>query len=255
MKFEDTEYPQLSKNHLADLKKLKQKKYRHLEAKTLAEGINLLEQLWSNGIKPLEIITSNPLEKDFPLPKFSGSIYMAKPHEIEQLADTETPQPIIGIYAIPEFTVKEFRLAVYLDGIRDPGNLGTIFRICAAFKADAVILSPDCCEVFSPKVIRASLGSVFWIPSMTADSNWLAEQTAEKAGLVMHGNVRLKDYKPDTNKPVILIVGSEGSGISSDTTKELTTLLRIPISDKMESLNAAVAAGIALYEISERFSG
>jgi TrmH family RNA methyltransferase len=180
-------------------------------------------------------------------------VLLSKPHEINQLADTENPQPVIGIYAIPEHEIKDYKLALYLDGIHDPGNLGTVFRTASAFEVDAIFLSPDCCEVWSPKVIRASLGSVFWLPSEVADAAKLAEQKAEKAGLMMNGKVSLKEFNPDKTKPLILVIGSEAHGISHDVLAVLTQTVRIPISQKMESLNAAVSAAIALYEIRARF--
>jgi TrmH family RNA methyltransferase len=255
MNSEQATFPQLSKNHLAELKKLHQKKFRHLEGRTLAEGMNLIEQLHANGINPLQLITdqSEMVQKLFRT--YRCEVLLAKPHEIGQLAETETPQPLIGVYFIPEPVIKQYDTALYLDGIRDPGNLGTVFRTASAFGIDAIFLSADCCEVWSPKVIRASLGSVFWLPSITADSAWLKEQKAEKAGLVMDGSILLKDFVPDKTLPLILVIGSEGSGISTEIAELLTVTLSIPISDRMESLNASVAAAIAMYETCVRKSG
>jgi RNA methyltransferase, TrmH family len=244
---------ELSKNHLAELLRLKQKKYRQQESRTLVEGFNLVEQLVHNGFMPDELITSSP-ELVFQLLKGKNCIaYHAKEFEIAKLTETETPQPLVGVFPIPNLRISKYQRLVYLDGIRDPGNLGTIFRTVAAFGWDGVALSNDCCEVFSPKVIRASLGSVFWIPSQTGDSKWLASQAALKIGLLTDGEIKLPDIKPEQGKPMILIIGSESTGISTEIRQELTLEAVIPISDKMESLNAAVAAGIAIYAISNRF--
>ncbi len=243
---------ELSKNHLHELKKLKQKKYRLESNQTLAEGFNLIEQLAANGIFPEEIIAGD-IAKALSIPNLRCKILLARPHELETLADTETPQPMLGIYAIPSTGFEDYRMALYLDGIRDPGNLGTIFRSAAAFGLDGVVLSQDCCEVFSPKVIRASLGSVFWVPSLTAGPEWLQRQDALKAGLSSNGSSSLRDFRIDKSKQLIIVMGSESRGISPEIRALLDAEVRIPISDRMESLNAATATGIALYEMAGRF--
>jgi len=250
MRFEqDLRILPLSKSHLSELKKLKQKKFRRLENQTLVEGRNLIEQLIANGFAPEEIITSSAESVSEILGKTKCDIYTAKPHEINELTDTETPQPIASVYEIPQFSITEYKVVLYLDGIRDPGNLGAIFRTAAAFSVGGIVLSPDCCEVFAPKVVRASLGSVFFLPSEVCEPSWLKTQSAEKICLVMDGSISLQDLKLDKTKPVIVIIGSEGSGISEEVLSSADQKVCIPISKKMESLNAAVSAGIAVYEI------
>lgn len=242
----------LSKSHLSELKKLKQKKFRRLENQTLVEGRNLIEQLIANGFEPEEIITSSAEAAS----EFSGKtkcdIYTAKPHEINELTDTETPQPFAAVFEIPQFIIEKYQVILYLDGIRDPGNLGAIFRTAAAFGVDGIVLSPDCCEVFAPKVVRASLGSVFFLPSEVREPAWLKTQSAQKVALVMDGNTRLQELIISNNKPVIVIIGSEGSGISEEVLSSAGQKVSIPIAEKMESLNAAVSAGIAVYEITNK---
>lgn len=245
---------ELSKNHLKELKKLHQKKFRKSEQKTLVEGLNLIDQLLHNGLVPLEIITSDPDTVVSKFKAFKCPVYSAKKHEIMQLAETETPQPIVAVISIPDFILVDYKIILYLEGIQDPGNLGTIFRTAAAYNLDGIVLSPDCCEVFSPKVIRSSLGSVFLIPSITADKEWLSKQHAEKIGLIVSGETTIKNIHIQSEQSLIIVIGSEGSGISKEILPLLTQTASIPISTKMESLNAAVAAGIALYEITGRFS-
>jgi len=244
----------ISKIHLQELQKLHQKKFRKTEQKVVVEGWNLIEQLIYNRIYPMEIITSQPDMLQGKLIEQDCRFYSALEHEIAKLADTETPQPILAVYPIPEFNLTNYQIILYLDGIQDPGNLGTIFRIAASFNLDGIALSPTCCEVFSPKVIRASLGSVFWIPSISADANWLHAQKAEKVGLIAKSKTKLCELSLAKAKQVIIVIGSEGNGIGTEVGAELTHEVSIPISRQMESLNAAVAAGIAVYEISRAFS-
>lgn len=246
--------PTLSKNLLGSLLQLKQKKYRKLTGKTLAEGANLLEQLIGNGMLPELLVTTEPDKAVQLLGGRDIPVYTARENELKKLTETETPQPWVGVYAIPDAEIKAYKNLVYLDGIRDPGNLGAIFRIAAAFDLDGIVLSEDCCEVFSPKVVRASLGSVFWIAHQVAGYDWLQAQPADIVGLVMDSPVRITEYKrKDVSKPLIVVVGSEGAGIRSEVAKVITQRLSIPISQKMESLNASVAAGIALFELMGRF--
>jgi TrmH family RNA methyltransferase len=242
----------LSKIHLSELKKLQQKKFRSLEKQVLVEGWNLIEQLIANGIKPIKVISTQPDEVLHKLSGLDCPVISAKEQELRSLAETETPQAIIAVYKIPLFTISSYRAMLYLDGIQDPGNLGAIFRIAAAFNLDGIALSQDCCDVFSPKVIRASLGSVFWRPSITADENWLKKQAVNKIGLMANSDLKLADLQLEQEKPILIVIGSEGNGIRNNVRAELTSEVSIPIAKQMESLNAAVAAGIAIYEISQR---
>ncbi len=246
--------PPLSKNLLSSLLQLKQKKFRKLTGKTLTEGVNLLEQLISNGIQPELLVTTEPEKAKQLLAGHDIPVYTAKEHELAKLAETESPQAWVGVYSIPTFNIQTYKRLVYLDGIRDPGNLGAIFRIAAAFDLDGIVLSEDCCEVFSPKVVRASLGSVFWIAHKIAGYDWLQQQPAEIVGLAMDRSVSITEFKrKDVTKPLIVVVGSEGEGIRAGADKAIGQRVSIPISDKMESLNAGVAAGIALFELTARF--
>jgi TrmH family RNA methyltransferase len=242
----------ISKAYCHELKKLHQKKFRRLENKTLVEGLNLIEQLHSNGVFPIEIVCKGTEA----LPKFVNEadtmIWTAKEPEYQYLSDTDNPQPIMAVFNIPLFEIKTYRAILFLDGIQDPGNLGTIFRIAAAFNFDGIVLSSGCCEVFSPKVIRASLGSVFWVPSIVVDESWLAKQKAIKIGMDSHSKSSIEDINLKQNEPIILVIGSESSGIAESLKPELTHTVSITISNKMESINAAVATGIAAYIVSKQ---
>jgi len=249
----DSQMEPLSKSLFAELKKLQQKKYRKAEGQVPVEGKNLVEQLLDNGRLPLMAITSESETAMFLQAKGVQRIYQAKPHEISRLADTETPQDLVCIYPIPSFTLEKYRILLYLDGIQDPGNLGTIFRTSAAFNIDGIVLSPDCCEVFSPKVIRASLGSVFWHPSKVAGSEWLSLQEADKTGLAVSGGIGLKDFEFSAERSLIIVMGSEGSGIRPEVERCLDRKVTIHIAAEMESLNVSVTTGIVLYEIYSRF--
>lgn len=250
MKGNTAQIAPLSKNHWTELKKLKQKNYRKEQQKTLVEGLNIIEQLIDNGLQPLELLTTEKQAERELLKRLNCPVYTTNEHQLSALTETESPQGMVALYDIPEHSIKQFKTALYLDGIRDPGNLGTIFRLVAAFAWDGIFLSPDCCEVFSPKVIRASLGSVFWIPASVNDIQWLSEQKAEIAGLTMTDAIDIRKFKRQKDMPFILVIGSEAAGINPSIQKIVSSKISISMKGRMESLNAAVATGIALFKLS-----
>jgi TrmH family RNA methyltransferase len=168
---------------------------------------------------------------------------------MQRICDSDSPPQIAGLYSIPNETISEFRSAFYLDGISDPGNMGTIFRIAAAFGIECILISPSCCEVASPKVIRSSLGAVYKVPFRTCAATELKAMDTKVIALDMAGKQFLHDYSPD-DKPFVMAIGSEAHGLSQDVTAIATLSLRIEMQGDMESLNAAVCAGICAYQIS-----
>lgn len=251
-KSDKTAIEPISKAHFKTLKELLQKKHRLEEGRTLVEGLNLIEQLLANGLMPREVITSNSAVLPKEVFAHKVKIYSAKETELQALSETKNPQSLIAVYDIPVFEIDNYDAVLYLDGIQDPGNLGTIFRTAAAFGFNAIILSRGCSEVFSPKVIRASLGSVFWIPSMTADTDWLQQQKAVKLGLDASSKKRINELNKEIKKPVVLVIGSESQGLNPEVKEALDYCVSIPMSNEMESLNAAVATGIAAYYVAQK---
>ncbi|MDD2332295.1 MAG: RNA methyltransferase, partial [Candidatus Cloacimonetes bacterium] len=138
----------------------------------------------------------------------------------------------------------------YLDGISDPGNMGTIFRSVAAFGIEAVFLSPACCEVFSPKVIRSSLGSVFWVKHERIEDERLFSDKHDLISIIQDGAILLQDYEASSTTPSIYIIGSEANGIRQELLTRSQTNLRLQMMGRMESLNASVTAGIVCWWLS-----
>lgn len=226
------------------LAKLKQKKYRQSEKQVVIEGRRIIEQLLNWGIRAEELYIS---EYSFALP--AKSVYLANSVAMQRICDSDSPPQIAGLYSIPEETYAKFKSAFYLDGISDPGNLGTIFRIASAFGIESLLLSPGCCEVASPKVIRSSLGAVYKVPFRTCTATELKAMETKVIALDMAGKQSLRDYSPD-DTPYVMAIGSEAHGLSQDVTAIATLSLRIDMPGDMESLNAAVCAGICAYQIS-----
>lgn len=159
----------------------------------------------------------------------------------DQMSDTQTPQGVLGITAIScLFSIPLHGQYVYCDRIQDPGNLGTIIRTALCFGFSGVIVSDGTTDPFSPKVVRSSMGAVFRIPIIISDcvSN-LPLIVAD-----MQGD-DIRQFIPPQN--YILVVGNEGQGVSPELQAKALQSIRIPI--QFESLNAAVAAAVCMYQL------
>ena len=234
----------ISKTHLKDLMKLKQKKYRDISGTVLVEGVRLIKQLVENNIQILELITTDPNlnEQQYPAKK----CVLVENWQMEKLSSTLNPQKTSAVIPIefPPLVKDEF--LIYLEDIQEPGNLGAIFRTALAAGIDGIVLSPDCCELSNPKVIRSSLGAVFSLPSKVKPISWLIKQEATIISTTSHQAEDIFDVSMPNGKK-ILVLGSEAHGISDEIIASSTYKVKIPISEKIESLNVAVAAGICIY--------
>ncbi|MDZ4182661.1 MAG: RNA methyltransferase [Candidatus Cloacimonadaceae bacterium] len=238
---------ELSKARLKELAKLKQKKYREVEQRVVVEGKRTIMQLLDMGVKPLEIYIAEGTET--PVTDPNVPVYILNQHDLTRLCDTIHPQTIAALYDIPQGGSFDFHVAFYLDGINDPGNLGTIFRVASAFGIDGIMLSPDCCEAMSPKTIRASLGAVFQVPWAIVSHHELRSNSAGLVYADMHGKTAMQDFRVPQEGALILAIGSEAQGLSQEIKALAIHSLRIGMKSGMESLNAAVAAGIIAHHI------
>lgn len=170
------------------------------------------------------------------------------------VADTESPQGIVFVcrgesLALPE-TLEGKRYLV-LDGVQDPGNVGTIWRTADAFGADGLILCGSCADPHSPKTVRSTMGAIFRMPVYEAT----LEETAEKlaaAGIPLY-TTALRDDTVDVREVSLsraaVIIGSEGRGVSNLALELCQKTVKIPMMPRCESLNAAVAASVVLWEM------
>ena len=174
---------------------------------------------------------------------------------LSRISDTESPQGIaalvtyssIGIY---DLQFKSEPLLAACDGISDPGNLGTIIRVSDAAGADAVVILPGTCDPLSPKTVRATAGSIFNIPVVTAGHSEFADYLNSKKIDLIVTDVKAQNslYSSNLKKAVALAFGNEARGVSAALLNSASGALRIPIPGKAESLNVATAAAVCLYE-------
>jgi TrmH family RNA methyltransferase len=166
------------------------------------------------------------------------------------LADTETPQGIAAEIEIPEFPADAEAVAqcVFLDGVGDPGNLGTILRSAAAFGVPEVVLGGGCADPWAPKVLRAAMGAHFSLrlPETADLPGRFAAFAGDRLCTVPHGGTPL--HAVDLRGPHAWAFGSEGRGVRDTVVAVATRQVCIPMAEAAESLNVAVAASICLYE-------
>lgn len=170
----------------------------------------------------------------------------------ESVSDTKTPQGILAVAKAVSHTLGEFSAEsriLILDGIRDPGNMGTIIRTAEAMGIGSVFLTGGCADVFSPKVLRSAMGSALRTAFYSIDYAEIAE--LKKMGYRLYSAALSEKSIPLFNarssEKTALVIGNEASGISDEILEASDFLVKIPMSGKIESLNAASAAAIIMY--------
>ena len=176
---------------------------------------------------------------------------LVSPELLEYAADTETPQGLLFTCQIPPAPKRlpGGRLLV-LDGVQDPGNVGTILRTADAFGADGVVLLSGCADPWSPKVVRATMGACFRLPVLSCRPEELTAMLAEEK-IPLYATALREDTLDIREVPLsraAVVIGSEGKGVSEQVLSLCEKTLKIPMRERCESLNAAMAAGIVLWE-------
>lgn len=168
----------------------------------------------------------------------------------------DNPQTVVGVFAqrtltLADVTPRPGATWIALEQVRDPGNLGTIVRTADAAGAAGVILVGACCDPFSIEAVRATMGSIFAVPIVRADADafaaWAARWPGSVVGTHLAGTV---DYRAAAYRdPTLLVMGSEGPGLTDATAALCTDLVKIPMAGRADSLNLAIATALMVYEI------
>jgi TrmH family RNA methyltransferase len=224
------------------------------------EGPNLLEEAMRAGLHISCVFVAQGSERIVEALELPDRVeVLALPRELLDAAlTTETPQPVAALVEGPDWTwahilgnrKESAPLIVVLAGLQDPGNLGTILRSAEAFGADGVLCLEGTVSEWNPKVVRASAGSVFRIPVLHANEREALERLREAGVRILSTTVQ--GAKPadlvDLAMPVALVIGNEGSGVPVDFAVKADGAITIPCPGPVESLNAAVATSVLLYE-------
>ena len=173
----------------------------------------------------------------------------------QSISDTVTPQGILAVVRVQAYTAEDLvssgRPLIILEGLQDPGNLGTILRTGEGAGIGGVFMDRQTADVYNPKAVRATMGSLFRVPHCRMESAAEAVRACRSAGYRIYaahlaGSVRYTE--PDYRCPCAFLIGNEGSGLTDATAALADQAVRIPMEGKVESLNAAIAATLLMYE-------
>lgn len=229
--------------------KLKDRKYRKKTNTFIVEGRHLVLEAYKAG-KIIELI----LEKDEVLPLDLPTVYVTN-EIINRISEMETPSTVMALCKMDEEEEVKGEKILMLDGIQDPGNLGTIIRSSLAFNVDTIVLSPECVDLYNPKVIRSTQGMLFGINIIRKDLEPIIEELKEKEipvyGTKVEYGEDIVNLKDKDRKKYVLIMGNEGQGVRREILDMCDKYLYIDMNDQVESLNVAVATSILLYEFNK----
>lgn len=253
----------LTRQKIAEIKRLHQKKHRDAERKFIVEGWKNIEEAVTAGWE-IDTIVYDAQKIENPkylsaLQRASRELFPAKSKELESISETVTSQGIIAVVPKPseadriETILHQHQmLIVVLDGITDPGNLGTIIRTCDWFGVNALVIGKNSVELYNPKVVRAAMGSLFHFPIIeeTDLNNFLLTCRKEKISVYSTELTKSEDIRTVTfSQKTAIIIGSESHGVSAEVSSFADKKILIPHFGKAESLNAAMACGIILSRI------
>lgn len=246
------------------VRSLELRKVRRESGLFVAEGTALLVTARDNGWRP-RILIHGPGSGDRQLARqivkwaeMSGADCLDVPTKVlEKIAVKDNPQSLIGVFeqrfleAPGPAGQKSGGPWIALEAIRDPGNLGTILRTADAAGAAGIILVGNTCDPYQHEAVRASMGSIFSVPLVRLETSAFLDLAKHWRGAVVGTHLAGKvDYRnADYEQPTLLIMGTEGDGLSAEAAAACKTLVRIPMAGRLDSLNLAIATALMLYEI------
>lgn len=243
---------------------LRDRRYRTKQDEMVCEGEKMLKEALDSGIAIKTVLMQPEYRADASLlarvQNQGAQLCEVSRTLLAELSNVETPQGLIFTCARPLSSPEQLAGAqrlIVLDGLQDPGNLGTILRTADAFAADGVILCEDCVDPASPKVVRATMGAVFRIPMVRCPLEQAAA-LVRALGLPLYATALASDSVPlqcVALERSAVIIGNEGRGVSERALALCDQTIIIPMRGRAESLNASVAASIVLYEMTREAGG
>ncbi|MBR5240292.1 MAG: RNA methyltransferase [Clostridia bacterium] len=234
---------------VCEVKKLKQKKYRYETGTFLAEGYRNVCDSMKKAVPEMVFLET---DFEYPVPEFQNT-YLISKEIMKEISDTDTPQGIAAVFSIPKEKEITSQKILLLNGVSDPGNMGTILRTALAAGFTDIFLDEKCADVYSPKVIRSAMSAVFSLNLIRTKSLEDAIAMLKQNGYLIYAAALTEDaislYKTDFCEKSALLFGSEANGIVPELLALSDVTYIIPMTKEIESLNVAVAAGISMYEL------
>ena len=242
---------------------LRRRKARERHRLFVAEGVRAVDELLRSGLAVRGVLASPQLATAARVSLAAAAdvrgvtIADVDDRDFASAAETESPQGVLAIGQAPERSLGALALpaaarVVVLDGVQDPGNVGTILRTAAALGAAATLALPGTVDLWNAKVVRSAMGALFHHPALSCTwdelESFLGQAGAELWGADADGEP-VASSRGARPARLALAVGNEGAGLSADATARARRLVGLPIASQVESLNVAVATGILLYEL------
>ena len=242
---------------IREMKALSQRKGREAQRRFLVEGGVMIREALDCGLRIRDVLAGEAhADLAEALASRGARCAIVPDGLLEAVCDTKSPQGICASFDLPvprDIDDAPARL-VALDGVQDPGNVGTIWRTADAAGFEGILFGGPCADPLSPKVQRAAMGSGFRVPFMAeTDTAEALHRLKARGYTVIASDLRGMDFyaHPDPAERFVLVIGNEARGISDAVRREADMLLKLPMRGGAESLNAAVAAGIMMYELTK----
>lgn len=249
----------LSKAEIKRLNRYKQSKFRNQDEIFVVEGEKMLEELLQSDYEIQSIYAHKQwIEKNKEIisqKKITNLLFEASQEDLERITLLSTPNQVYSLVKMPKQNSEKTPkgLTIALDGIKDPGNLGTIIRLADWFAIEQIICSLDCVDLYNPKTVQSTMGSIFRTKTTYVDLKSYFESLPKSTpiyGSIVEGGESI--YEKSFQKDSILVIGSESHGISQEIRKYINQNITIPrfrTDNKPESLNASIATAIMISEI------
>mgnify|MGYP000761327043 CR=1 FL=1 len=246
-----------SNEQIKNIIQLKEKsKVRKQKKQYVVEGLKMFSEVPKEDLRGVYVSEHFLKENEG---KLQGVNFQTVSDSVfKKISDTVTPQGVLAVVAQKENTLDEIlnnrrknkSCIVVLDRLQDPGNLGTILRTAEGAGVSGIVMSSDCADIYNPKVIRSTMGSIFRVPFAVVDDLPAAVERIREKGITTYAaHLQGEDYNKGVfEKDIALLIGNEAAGLSKEVSEKADQWIKIPMEGKVESLNAAVAAAILMYE-------
>lgn len=238
----------------------KKSKVRNQAGVFVVEGIRMVQETPADRLEKLYVTEGFYKKYKDALPKGGCKPELVSDVVFSYMSDTKTPQGVLAVVRQMKHRTEQILNAktphiMVLDNLQDPGNLGTIFRTAEAAGVNGLILSKDCVDIYNPKTIRSTMGAIYRMPFVYVDDIIDAiEKMKEKQIQVYAAHLDGKNSydKEDYSKGTAFLIGNEGNGLRDEVAAKADTWVQIPMAGEVESLNAAIAAAVLMFEVSRQ---
>jgi len=241
-----------SKKQEKIIRSLQQKKYRKQHQLFVVEGLKSVSELISSSLEIDSLYCTTAL-KDEAQVLLETELIEISEQQMKAISTLSSPPGMLAVVKMPNTKLEEGPLMLYLDELRDPGNMGTIIRSADGFGVTQLLLSPNCVDPFSPKVVQASMGSLFRLPLAVESFESLYTRLSNDYSFYAADMDGENFHQSKLNIPAVLVMGSESQGLSDEIRSADIKKLSIPISKSLESLNVAVSTAVILSEFRRQF--